>query len=63
MPPGGDVRRICELFGLSVEGALRYTSTLDYSDTGVSGPEHKVVGQLEIEALGGPPRPRAMMAG
>lgn len=33
----GDVRRICELFGLSVEGALRYTSTLDHSDTGASG--------------------------
>jgi len=33
---GGDVRRICELFGLSVEGALRYTSTLDLSDTGTS---------------------------
>ncbi len=29
---GGDVRRICELFGLSVEGALRYTSTIDSSD-------------------------------
>jgi hypothetical protein len=26
---GGDVRRICELFDLSVEAALRYTSTLD----------------------------------
>lgn len=30
---GGDVRRICELFGLSVEGALRYTSTYDDSDS------------------------------
>jgi hypothetical protein len=41
---GGDVRRICELFGLSVEGALRYTSTLDHTDTaasdsGTQGPE------------------------
>ena len=38
---GGDVRRICELFGLSVEGALRYTSTMNYSDPhdfGSSGP-------------------------
>ena len=36
---GGDVRRICELFGLSVEGALRYTSTLDHSDIGASSSE------------------------
>ena len=36
---GGDVRRICELFGLSVEGALRYTSTLDDSDAGASSSE------------------------
>ena len=34
---GGDVRRICELFDLSVEGALRYTSTLDLTDTTPSG--------------------------
>jgi hypothetical protein len=29
---GGDIRRICELFHLSVEGALRYTATLDHID-------------------------------
>lgn len=26
---GGDVRRVCDLFGLSVDGALRYTAALD----------------------------------
>lgn len=34
---GGDVRRICELFGLSVEGALRYTSTYQHSDNASAG--------------------------
>lgn len=34
---GGDVRRICELFDLSVDGALRYTSTLDHTDTSALG--------------------------
>jgi hypothetical protein len=29
---GGDVRRICELFGISVETAIRYTNTLDHTD-------------------------------
>ena len=29
---GGDIRRICELFNLSVEAALRYTATLDVTD-------------------------------
>lgn len=28
---GGDVRRICEPFGLSVEGAMRYTTTIDHT--------------------------------
>jgi hypothetical protein len=27
---GGDVRRLCDLFGLSVDGALRYTATVDH---------------------------------
>jgi hypothetical protein len=31
---GGDVRRICELFDLTVEGALRYTSFLGHTDPG-----------------------------
>ncbi|MCU1680221.1 MAG: hypothetical protein JWQ81_960 [Amycolatopsis sp.] len=26
---GGDIRRLCDLFGLSVEGALRYSAALD----------------------------------
>ncbi|MFB6557422.1 hypothetical protein ACFCYH_00685 [Streptomyces sp. NPDC056400] len=37
---GGDVRRICDLFGLSIEAALRYTNTVEHSDLterGVSG--------------------------
>ena len=29
---GGDVRRICDLFGLSVESALRYAATLGHPD-------------------------------
>ena len=29
---GGDVRRICDLFGLSVEGATRYLSTVEHPD-------------------------------
>jgi hypothetical protein len=27
---GGDVRRLIDLFGLSVEGAQRYTATVDH---------------------------------
>jgi site-specific recombinase XerC len=29
---GGDVRRLCDLFGLSVEGALRYATALNHTD-------------------------------
>jgi hypothetical protein len=29
---GGDVRRICDLFGLSVEGATRYIKTVEHPD-------------------------------
>jgi hypothetical protein len=29
---GGDVRRICDLFGLSIETALRYALTLAHPD-------------------------------
>jgi hypothetical protein len=29
---GGDIRRICDLFGLSVDGALRYAATLNHPD-------------------------------
>jgi hypothetical protein len=27
---GGDVRRICDLFGLSIQAACRHTATLDH---------------------------------
>jgi hypothetical protein len=29
---GGDIRRICDLFGLSIEAALRYAATLGHPD-------------------------------
>jgi hypothetical protein len=29
---GGDIRRICDLFGLSVEGATRYLKTVEHPD-------------------------------
>lgn len=29
---GGDVRALCDLFGLSIVGAYRYTSVLDHVD-------------------------------
>ena len=29
---GGDIRRICELFNITVETAMRYTATLDHTD-------------------------------
>lgn len=29
---GGDIRRICDLFGLSIEAAMRYASTIDPPD-------------------------------
>jgi hypothetical protein len=29
---GGDVRQVCELFGLSVEAAMRYTTAADTSN-------------------------------
>ncbi len=29
---GGDVRRICDLFGLSIDGATRYLATLEHHD-------------------------------
>ncbi|MFI5783146.1 hypothetical protein [Nocardia sp. NPDC051570] len=38
---GGDVRRLCDLFGLSVKAAERYTDTLDHPGLGqdAAGPE------------------------
>ena len=34
---GGDVRRICDLFGLSIEGATRYLKTVEHPDLTVEG--------------------------
>jgi hypothetical protein len=34
---GGDVRRICDLFGLSVEGATRYLKTIEHPDLTIPG--------------------------
>jgi hypothetical protein len=34
---GGDVRRICDLFGLSIEGAARYLKTVEHPDLTVGG--------------------------
>ena len=34
---GGDVRRICDLFGLSVEGATRYLKTVEHPDLTIEG--------------------------
>ena len=34
---GGDIRRVCELFGLSVEGASRYAGALDHTDISPAG--------------------------
>jgi hypothetical protein len=35
---GGDVRRICDLFGLSIDAAMRYAATLDHPDLTASDP-------------------------
>ncbi|WP_232223688.1 hypothetical protein [Arthrobacter sp. FB24] len=34
---GGDIRRICDLFGLSVEGATRYLNTVEHPDLTLKG--------------------------
>ncbi len=34
---GGDVRKICDLFGMSVKAAMRYAGTLDRIDSGGPG--------------------------
>jgi hypothetical protein len=36
---GGDIRRLCDLFGLSVKAAERYTNTVDHPDFTNSPPE------------------------
>ncbi|WP_256098632.1 hypothetical protein [Streptomyces agglomeratus] len=35
---GGDVRRICDLFGLSIDAALRYAGTLEHTDLTTENP-------------------------
>ena len=42
---GGDVRRLCDLFGLSVETAMRYASAL--SHPGLEAPDGRVPGTRE----------------
>ena len=37
---GGDIRRICELFNISVEAAMRYTTTLDQTDATTGSGTH-----------------------
>jgi hypothetical protein len=37
---GGDIRHLCDLFGLSVPGAQRYTTTLDHPDLCDLGNHH-----------------------
>ena len=34
---GGDIRRVCDLFGLSVEGATRYLNTVEHPDLTLVG--------------------------
>ncbi|MDR6688298.1 hypothetical protein J2Y41_003884 [Arthrobacter sp. 1088] len=36
---GGDVRRVCDLFGLSVEGATRYLNTIEHPHLADAGPQ------------------------
>ncbi|GGM49472.1 hypothetical protein GCM10010489_21110 [Microbacterium saperdae] len=36
---GGDVRRICDLFGVSIDTALRYVSTLEQRPAVSVGPQ------------------------
>jgi integrase len=36
---GGDVRRVCDLFGLSIKAALRYTAVLDPPDLDPDSPD------------------------
>lgn len=37
---GGDVRRICDLFGLSVSGATRYLGVIEHPDLRGENPQH-----------------------
>ena len=47
----GDVRRLCDLFGLSVSGAERYTATVDHPAlAGLTGPERADSPRLRVAA-------------
>ena len=39
---GGDIRRVCDLFGLSVEGATRYLRTIEHPDLAIGLADHDV---------------------
>ena len=39
---GGDIRRICDLFGLSITGATRYLKTVDNPDPDLAIPGERV---------------------
>jgi hypothetical protein len=39
-PTGGDIRRLCDLFGLSIDGAERYATVLDHPDLTDRPDEH-----------------------
>ena len=58
---GGDVRRICDLFGLSINAAMRYTAVLEHptsppTATGVREPKVRDRLTTTPEPLGSPPR-------
>jgi hypothetical protein len=38
--PGGDIRALCDLFGLSIAGAYRYTGVLGVAGVSVQGADH-----------------------
>jgi hypothetical protein len=38
---GGDIRRLCDLFGLSVSGAHRYAATIEHPDLAHPPPERQ----------------------
>ena len=39
---GGDIRRVCDLFGLSIEGATRYLRTIEHPDLAIGLADHDV---------------------
>ena len=43
---GGDIRRICELFNIGVDTAMRYTATLDHTDPPTITPSSETGGNI-----------------